>query len=432
MPIPIVCLADTLRQCLETFRGLFSSRQWKYFVTVLLALILCEERRTLKALLRTVADRISLSGLSRFLARWPWSEEALAATWQTRFRARLAPRVQAAHARQRAAWPQRRGRPQATLVTGYLILDDSTQAKPKGRKMKSLGRHHSASAGGRVVGHSLFTGLYLLLGRRCPLAPRMYRQQEVCRREGVPFRSKIDLALETIRTFQPAPHTQTHLLIDSWYTCRKIWKAAQARGWRVSGGLKSNRKLRLLEPDGTRRWLSLAEYAATLQPQDFQPVIWPSQQGGRLIYAHLVSTWVRKVGPCQVLVTRPSPDAPLEQTRFWGTSLCEVDAQALVHILALRWEIEVLFEDFKDLLGSDHYQLLSDRAIVRFWTLVACAAAFLDEVRATQEERRGVLASRGEARRLLQRQQRKQLLVWLSRRLQRGAKLRELQALLMT
>ena len=63
MPKPIVCLSEQLRQYLEVFRPCFSRRQWKYFVTVLLGLIECEERKTMTGLLRVVGERISLSGL---------------------------------------------------------------------------------------------------------------------------------------------------------------------------------------------------------------------------------------------------------------------------------------------------------------------------------------------------------------------------------
>ncbi len=75
MPKPIVCLSEQLCQYLEAFRPCFSKRQWKYFVTVLLGLVECEERKTMTGLLRVVGERISLSGLSRFLSKWPWSAD---------------------------------------------------------------------------------------------------------------------------------------------------------------------------------------------------------------------------------------------------------------------------------------------------------------------------------------------------------------------
>src|SRR5215467_1871827 len=97
----------------------------------------------------------------------------------------MQPVVAAELQRRRLVQPQRRGRPKQPLVTGYLIGDDSTMHKPKGKKMEGLGKHHSTTQEKRVPGHSLVIGLYMLLGRRCPLAPQLYRQQAVCETEGV-------------------------------------------------------------------------------------------------------------------------------------------------------------------------------------------------------------------------------------------------------
>jgi hypothetical protein len=75
--------------------------------------------------------------------------------------------------------------------------------------------HHSTTEDQRVRSHSLVENLYVLLGRRCPLAPQMYRQQAVCEAEGVGFRSKIDLMEHLIRTFEPVAGTLTHVLLDT-------------------------------------------------------------------------------------------------------------------------------------------------------------------------------------------------------------------------
>src|SRR5206468_9746212 len=139
----------------------------------------------------------SLAGLSRFLSEAPWSQEELAASWQAHFRQEMRFVVEAERHRQRSQQPKRRGRPKQPLVTGYVIGDDSTMAKPKGRKMEGLGRHHSTTEDKRIVGHSLLMGLYVLLDRSCPLAPQLYRQKAVCEREGVAFQSKIE-QMETL------------------------------------------------------------------------------------------------------------------------------------------------------------------------------------------------------------------------------------------
>jgi len=306
-------------------------------------------------------------------------------------------------------------------VTGYLILDDSLQVKVRGRKMQGLGRHHSSLTKRAESGHSLFTGLYILLGQHCPLAPQLYRQKTTCQAEGVSFQSKVDLAVQTVETFEPVAGTHTHLLVDIWYMCHRLRKATRQRGWDLSGGLKRNRKIRLIDPDGTRRWLTLSAYAATLTPADFEAVIWPSEQGGRTVHAHRRKTFVRKFGPAQILVTRESLEAPPERWRYWVTSLMEADTQTVVNVLAIRWNIETLFEDSKELLGLDHYQVMTAQAILRFWTLAACVACFLDEQRARMSPKAPPRhVSRGEVRQWVQEQHRHNLLDWIGGQFQAG------------
>lgn len=421
MPKPMMCLSTALCNFLELFRLCFSRRQWKYFVIVLLGLIEQEGRHTLLGLLRSVWDKVSLAGLSRFLGVWSWSPTAVAQVWQADFRQELAGPVAAEHQRLRAARPRRRGRPKATVVTGYLILDDSVHSKPKGKKMGGLGRHYSATEKKVVTGHCLVSGLYVLLGRRCPLAPRLYRQQVVCEQEGVPFQSKVDLAVAEIEAFAPVADTHTHVLIDSWYHCRRVRRAAQQRGWDVSGGLKSNRKLRIRTADGIQQWVELNEYAAGLDEAAWTEALWPAQQGGRTVYAHAVRTWVRKLGPTLVLITRESLTQPLAEARYWGSTLLTADAQTVINALAMRWEIETLFENDKDLLGSDHYQVMRATAVVRYWTLIACLAYFLDKQRASmQAEQPARHITWGDVRRAIQLEHRHNFLVWLEAQIRDG------------
>jgi hypothetical protein len=92
-------------------------------------------------------------------------------------------------------------------VTGYLIGDDSTLHKRKGKKMQGLGRHHPTTEGKRGRGHSLVLALYVLVGRHCPLVPVMYRQKTVCQAEGVPFHSKVALMERCMGSFQPLAGT---------------------------------------------------------------------------------------------------------------------------------------------------------------------------------------------------------------------------------
>jgi hypothetical protein len=387
-------------------------------VTGLLGFIQCEEQQTLRGLLRQVAGARALASLSRFFAQAPWSSWQAAQAWLRRFRDQMTPSSRQPMRTSGQVAPKRVGRPKKTVVTGFLVIDDSPHEKPKGKVMEGLGVHYSTTEGKQVRGHSLLTGLYLLLGRRCPLPPLLYRQRVVAQAEGVRFLSKIDLAEKIIRTSRPVPGTHTHVLVDAWYICKRLWKVARGRGFAFTGGLKGNRQLRV---EGSQGWMRLSEYAASLGPGQYQKVIWPAQQAPREVWAHLVPARVRKPGRCQVLIVRDSLDAPIQQARYWATSERNASLEEVIGWAASRWEIETFFGDVKELLGTDHDQVQSATALLRFWHLPFCTYLYLDEVRAQLAvQRPDDHITIGEARRYHQALHRQRFLEWAWHRYQRG------------
>jgi hypothetical protein len=135
------------------------------------------------------------------------------------------------------------------------------------------------------VGHSLVQALSVVAGRRCPREPQLYRQKAVCEAEGVGFASKGDRMAERIRTCEPAADTHTHVLLDRWYSARRIWAAAKARGLRSSSGLKSNRSIRITDGQANGGWRrqDLKTCAGKLSENDYPAgaVAQPGRRGAR-------------------------------------------------------------------------------------------------------------------------------------------------------
>jgi SRSO17 transposase len=412
-----------LRQYLSQFAGCFSQPQYKYFVTILLGLMLCQSGRTLSGLLRQVDSGVSLSGTSRFMGQAPWQADDLARQWQSHFRQEMTAQVLAEHARLRRHRKKKRGRPQKTVVTGYLIGDDSTMTKRRGKKMGGLGCHYSGTEKKLVTGHSLVQGLYHMLGRRCPLAPKMYRQRAVCEAEGVDFASKVDLMAGIISTFVPVPGTLTHVLLDSWYTAKRIWTIARERGFLITSGLRCNRSLRIEDDQAEKgwRWQRVDEYADALPETAWQRVCWPNQHGQRRVYVHVVSTRIKKLYRCQLVIARGQwDDDEEERTLYWASSDLTADLMTLLGHIAARWDVEVLFADTKEIFGLDQYQLMSATAIVRFWTLVMLAYYFLDRERARYQQQTNQHLTIGDAWRQVQRTHWRHFIDWLHQKFRFG------------
>ena len=138
------------------------------------------------------------------------------------------------------------------------------------------------------------------------------------------------------------------------------------------------------------------------------------------MYVHVVTTRVRKLYLCQVVIVRQSLDAPLSQARYWASSDLEATAEMLLIPIAARWDIEVLFGDGKEELGWDQYQVMSATAIVGFWTLARLSYVFLEEEchRRPRQWQRHVTI--GEARQEIQRRHRRHVLDWLHGQFQSG------------
>jgi SRSO17 transposase len=135
---------------------------------------------------------------------------------------------------------------------------------------------------------------------------------------------------------------------------------------------------------------------------------------------HVVSTRVRKLYCCQVIIVRRSLQEPLSQARYWASSDLEASAERLLEYISARWEIEVLFADGKEELGLDQYQLMSATALVRFWSLALLAYACLDEERVRLQASWQRHVTIGETRRELQRLHRRAFLLWLQQRFREG------------
>ena len=410
MRLPRICLDGELAKYLEQYRSCFSKPQYKYFVIILLGIVLNQSGFTLSGILRQVSAEVTMSGASRFMSQAPWSASEVCQQWQANFRIQMMAKVVAEHRRQKAKQPKRPGRPRKTVVTGYLIGDDSVMQKRRGKKMGGLGHHYSATAEKTVRGHCLVQGLYVLLGRQCLLEPKLYRQKAVCEKEGLPFASKIELMIDLIGDFVPVSNTQTHVLLDSWYAAKKVWQAARSREFLITCGIRNNRSLRIADPSSDKgwKWQKLSTYANSLDDNDFVLTPWP--RGERQVYVHIVDTRIKKLYRCQLICIREKLDG---KTKFWASSDLAADPQTLLVHIAQRWDIEVLFADLKELLGIDHYQLISAKAIHRFWVLAMVAYGFLEQQRAALRLASARHITIGDASRHVQRTHWAHFLDWL-------------------
>jgi hypothetical protein len=94
-----------------------------------------------------------------------------------------------------------------------------------------------------------------------------------------------------------------------------------------------------------------------------------------------VDRHIKSLYRCKLIIIRHNLEDPIEYARYFATSDLQADAQRCLEHISARWDIEVLFEDAKELLGIDQYQLMTTPALLRYWTLCWIAFSYLEEIR---------------------------------------------------
>jgi hypothetical protein len=202
----------------KTLQPAFSRYSWPLFLSMLVGLLTVATHKTLSSLAQTH----SISALSRFLNRYRWP----AALLRT-YRQQLI--TQQIHKR----YLKKRGR----RPTIYLILDDTVIPK-RGQHFPGLGLHYSATQRQVTPGHDLVFAFLVVGTRGAPWDWRLYRN---CRFDPHSYRKKIVLAIELLQSFALPYPGRVRVLVDSFYCCQQLIRAAQARGFGVVGLVKRNR-----------------------------------------------------------------------------------------------------------------------------------------------------------------------------------------------
>lgn len=294
-----------------------------------LGLVLLLRFRSVSELARHLAGG-AVDALHHFLHDSPWDAQAAQRAEQERL-ARLA---------------RRDGRPIR------LIIDD-TPVERAGKKIEGLGVHHSAK--GLVRGLCAVTAVVRLGGLVLAWAVRGYRAKRGC--PAGEFRSKVDLA-EEILSGATALGPDVTVLLDAWYTCKRILNRVTRQGWRYVAALKSNR---LLVLDGRKtpvRHLAKG-------PREYRTVRLSRRRKVRVARRLAV---LPGVGQVAVFITKTG-----RKTKFLVSNDLELSAAAAVRLYAERWSIETFHREVKQHLGFGELWVRSWRAVQRHWTLAAAA-----------------------------------------------------------
>ncbi|WP_165820778.1 IS701 family transposase [Pueribacillus theae] len=324
-----------------------SKPQMNHLLTFIHGIILTDGRVNIAQIRRSTGDTRDLSCMTRFLNESPWCPNRV-----TRRRLQFViNRIRRARAKAGDIRP---------IV--FFIVDDTQSKKDRSTKrMEGLDNHFSHSDGKTVWSHCIVTAHVVSEDYSFAWDFRSYFRESYCQEEGISFKSKNDLAIELINSYQQSDDEQVYVLVDSWYTSKKLIEACYLKGFHLIGGLRVNRKI---YPSGIG--VKISDFASTfIEATDLHSVTVDGHSYKLYSYeGNLADTEYAKV-----LLSWENEFAS-NKTPF--CLLCTDSSLNLVTILRyynVRWNIETGYRYFKELLGFDEYQLLSRKGIERFWCI---------------------------------------------------------------
>jgi len=381
---------DVMEGLLERFRPCFSRPQFRNFSTYILGLVVCDDRRNVEAINRCFIEARDQSSLNRFLTASPWSLQSLEAQ-------------RMAMVREIFRFPEG--------STGFLIVDDTINKKI-GLHMEEAGYHYDSSEGRAVWGHSLVSTHYVNGDAEYPLRLGLYVKRETCLKEGRTFKTKIQLACEQVGAFTPPAGTRTVVVFDSWYFCRCLVAAVEARGWDWVTQAEANR---IVYHEGQR--MSVTQLAEGLPEKGFRKV----KIGGEAFTLQGLRVWMPKLGAVRLVVSREE-----DGFHFYVTNRLDWSDGHALRAYKVRQTIDLFYRDAKQNLGLEGYQMRKGRGAITHWHLVFTAYTLLTLLRQSLRRfsscLRRSLTTLGDTCRWVKRQCFRRLVDWLYQKFKRGTK----------
>jgi len=402
MQLPLVAPAPLVTARAGVFRDLFENRcQFRHFQNYLTALMVLPNK-SLANVARCLVDSADKTNLSRFFSMAPWEQT------QVNDR-RLHYLLHETHS-------VRRPKDQSVLAI------DDTLCEHVGSLFEYIDRHYNHGEATYPLAHNPVTSYYVSGPVRFPVDLRLYRRYDEftqwdrfvqkhfparalpttkkertqLHKEVDPtllqdpeflalhqqFRTKLDLAIELVEAAIAHKLPFGVVLFDSWYLASDVVKVLRRRKKDWISILKKNRNLEtnsfvLKEADGKRiplegPHLQVAALVPLIPATAYRPLI----VGDKTYWTFTLAVRLPELGKVRLVIS-------FEQADLTGTyavlitNRADWTAQRIIATYLERWPIETFYQDGKELLGLDEYQMRTAKAIQKHWCLVFVAYSLL-------------------------------------------------------
>lgn len=340
--MPITAYPSIITNNLKHFEEFFSKPQLEHFAQYLTGLIV-SENRTVQGINDSFICHKDQSNLNRFLTEAEWSEE----------------RVE--QKRVELIKQELRG---MSTKHGALYLDDTILHKERGKKIEAVGKYFDSATNTYTLGHNLVTSQLAIKGRQFPLGFRRYQKYDESPKD---FKTKLELAYELVRDADLAGYPFCVVGFDAWYFSKEFTEKIERLGKDWVTQCKSNRKVVI-----NNRRVEISGWLKGLPAEKFKK----SEIDGEIYYCFQRVCLMTKQGWVKIVAYHKQEDL-LDEVVILVSNRLDWDERKVISIYRGRWSIETFYEDTKQNLGFEDYEMRKLRGIIRHWYLVFLAYTLL-------------------------------------------------------
>lgn len=231
-----------------------------------------------------------------------------------------------------------------------LIFDDSLVER-NGKHIEEIQSHKDHTENKFITGHQFFTSMIYTPLIHLPLFPMLYSKNT---------QSKIEMANELIdKIYVDSGIKLNAVLMDSWYSDKKLIKKCMTKGIKVVCGIKTNRNISLKRDE----WVNLSDFSKTQEETSFENFIIDDKTYQVASY----NVKLNGIPKVKMLISKEYFDDKKEWSKnFHLISTSRDDSPVkILRIYGLRWHIETFHRDIKQNLGFDKAFLRLKEGIVR-------------------------------------------------------------------
>ena len=278
-----------------------------------------------------------------------------------------------------------RQRTTASSADGCLVIDDTASPKPYSKHTEGARYQYCAPLKREEVCNVTVASAFCSVTKSFPINLKFYKpEQEFSLGKDDPrFKSKLELAEELIEDALNKNIKFKYLLLDAWYgNCSDLIEfIAEIKELLFISELKDNRKVQFYNPlERKHTFLQVNElvklikriYSTRLKPLKIKDskgkshTVWTYSFKGKLFDCCV---------PVKIVVMFGKWNKNDSQSvHVFVTNATSLSCKSVISTYRLRWGIERIFQELKDVFCFDQYQLRFKPQIEKFWFL--CIAAW--------------------------------------------------------